>query len=179
MARQTHRASAQFSVSSQLRARRCASRNLFLVVFPKEMQHSSLGNQKDCVNEANMSMMNQVHGFVDDRKESELINIQTVSGTYFQTLGVGPKVGRVINENDDSTEGDHPVLVISHGFWKHRLNGDPAVLDHKLKLGNTIFNIVGVAPAEFFGTKVGEAPRCVGAAFDDGVDSAGLEGPQG
>jgi predicted permease len=105
-----------------------------------------------------MSMMNQVHGFVDDRKESELINVQTVSGTYFQTLGVGPKVGRVINENDDSAEGDHPVLVISHGFWKHRLNGDPAVLDHKLKLGNTIFNIVGVAPAEFFGTKVGEAP---------------------
>jgi predicted permease len=107
---------------------------------------------------AMFSMMNEVHGFVDDRKESESINVQTISGTYFRTLGVGPQVGRVINENDDSSEGDHPVLVISHAFWKHRLNGDPAVLEHKLKLGTTIFNIVGVAPAEFFGTRVGVAP---------------------
>jgi len=105
-----------------------------------------------------MSMMNEVHGSVDDRKQLERINVQSVSGTYFQTLGIGPQIGRVINESDDSTEGAHSVLVISYAFWKHRLGGDPAVLDHKLKLGNTVFNIVGVAPAEFFGTKVGEAP---------------------
>src|ERR1700751_3189320 len=80
------------------------------------------------------------------------------SQAHIRTLGVGAQVGRVINENDDSSEGDHPVLVISHAFWKHRLNGDPAVLEHKLKLGTTIFNIVGVAPAEFFGTRVGVAP---------------------
>jgi predicted permease len=105
-----------------------------------------------------MSMMNEVHGSVDDGKQLERINVQSVSGTYFQTLGIGPQIGRVINESDDSTEGAHPVLVISYGFWKHRLGADPAVLDHKLKLGNTVFNIVGVAPPEFFGTKVGEAP---------------------
>jgi predicted permease len=105
-----------------------------------------------------MSMMNEVHGSVDDGKQLERINVQSVSGTYFQTLGIAPQIGRVINESDDSTEGAHPVLVISYGFWKHRLGADPAVLDHKLKLGNTVFNIVGVAPPEFFGTKVGEAP---------------------
>ena len=32
------------------------------------------------------------------------------------------------------------------------------VLDRTLKLGTTDFNIVGVAPPEFFGTKVGESP---------------------
>lgn len=105
-----------------------------------------------------LSMMNDVHGFIDDRKDSELVHVQTVSGTYFQALGVHPQVGRAINENDDSTEGAHPVLVLSNAFWKRRLNADPAVLDHKVKLGSTVFNIVGVAPAEFFGTKVGEAP---------------------
>ena len=105
-----------------------------------------------------MSMMNEVHGSVDAGKQLERINVQSVSGTYFQTLGISPQIGRVINENDDSTEGAHPVLVISYGFWQHRLGGDSAVLDHKFKLGNTVFNIVGVAPPEFFGTKVGEAP---------------------
>ena len=36
--------------------------------------------------------------------------------------------------------------------------GDPEVLNRKLKLGATTYNIIGVAPPEFFGTKVGEAP---------------------
>src|SRR5580693_3482023 len=67
---------------------------------------------------AAFSMMNDVHGFVDDRQESQLIHVQTVSGTYFQTLGVGSQMGRVLNDGDDSSEGDHPILVISDGFWK-------------------------------------------------------------
>ena len=132
-----------------------ACTELYSYPFYRQFQRD---NQVFSDTAAILSMMNDVHGFVDDRKDSELIHVQTVSGTYFQTLGVGSQMGRVINQNDDSSEGDHPVLVISHSFWKHRLDGDPAVLDHKIKLGNTIFNIVGVAPPEFFGTKVGEAP---------------------
>jgi predicted permease len=132
-----------------------ACTELYSYPFYRQFQRD---NQVFSDTAAILSMTNQVHGFVDDRKQSELINVQIVSGTYFQTLGVGPQIGRVIDENDDGTEGAHPVLVISHSFWKHRLGGDAAVLEHKLKLGNTIFNIVGVAPAEFFGTKVGEAP---------------------
>ncbi|HLZ42298.1 MAG TPA: ABC transporter permease [Candidatus Sulfotelmatobacter sp.] len=132
-----------------------ASTELYSYPFYRQFQRD---NRVFSDTAAVMSMMNEVHGFVDDGKQLERINVQTVSGTYFQTLGVGPQIGRVINESDDSTEGAHPVLVISYGFWKHRLGGDPAVLDHKLKLGNTVFNIVGVAPPEFFGTKVGEAP---------------------
>jgi predicted permease len=132
-----------------------AQKELYSYPFYRQLQRE---NQVFSDTAAIFSMMNEVHGFVDDRKESELIKVQTVSGTYFQTLGVAPQVGRVINENDDSTEGDHPVLVISDQFWQHRLNRDPVVLDHKLKLGNAIFNIVGVAPAEFFGTTVGAAP---------------------
>ena len=132
-----------------------ACTELYSYPFYRQFQRD---NQVFSDTAAILSMMNEVHGFVDDRKESELIHVQTVSGTYFQTLGVRSQIGRVINENDDSTEGDHPVLVISNSFWKHRLGSDPAVLDHKLKLGDVIFNIVGVAPPEFFGTKVGEAP---------------------
>jgi predicted permease len=104
------------------------------------------------------SMINDVHGFVDNRQESEMLHVQTVSGTYFPTLGVGAEIGRMLNDADDSSEGDHAVVVISDGFWKRNLGSDPSVLNHTLKLGNTVFDIVGVAPAEFFGTKVGEAP---------------------
>ena len=95
---------------------------------------------------------------VDNRQDPELIQVHAVSGTYFQTLGVGAQVGRVLNDSDDSSEGDHPVLVISDGFWKRMFGGDPSILNHKLRLGSVVYDIVGVAPAEFFGTKVGEAP---------------------
>jgi len=107
---------------------------------------------------AMLSLLNGVHGFIDNREASEMIHVQLVSGTYFQTLGVGPQIGRVLNEADDSSEGDHPVLVISDGFWKSRLGADPAVLNHRIKLGSIVYNIVGVAPPEFFGTHLGQSP---------------------
>jgi predicted permease len=104
------------------------------------------------------SMTNGVHGFVQGRTDSEPMDVQLVSGTYFTTLGVQPQLGRNLADADDNSEGDHPVAIISHAFWKRSLASDPNVLDRKIKLGTTTFNIVGVAPPEFFGTKVGEAP---------------------
>jgi len=104
------------------------------------------------------SMTNGVHGFVEGRSESEPMNVQLVSGTYFDTLGVRAIAGRTLNEGDDNSEGDHPVAVISYAWWKRSLARDPNVMNRTLKLGDTAFNIVGVAPPEFFGTKVGEAP---------------------
>jgi len=104
------------------------------------------------------SMANDLHGFVEGRTESEPMKVQLVSGTYFATLGVRAFEGRTLNDADDNSEGDHPVAVISYAWWKRSLARDPNVLNRTLKLGATTYNIIGVAPPEFFGTKVGEAP---------------------
>ena len=104
------------------------------------------------------SMTNAVHGYVEGRAESEPMNVQLVSGAYFSTLGVNALLGRTLNDADDNSEGDHPVAVISYAWWKRSLARDPNVMNRTLKLGATTYNIVGVAPPEFFGTKVGEAP---------------------
>jgi predicted permease len=107
---------------------------------------------------ATFSMTNGVHGFVDDRSQPDLINVQAVSGNYFQTLGVESHLGRVLDDADDSTDGQHPVLVISDAFWKRELGQSPDVLRHTIRLGDISYQIVGVAPADFFGTTVGERP---------------------
>ncbi|WP_158748912.1 ABC transporter permease [Acidobacterium sp. S8] len=109
------------------------------------------------------SMTDDVHGFVlnnegESNTDSQLMHVNLVSGTYFPMLGVRAQLGRTLNEADDSSEGDHPVVVLSHGFWKRSLASDPNVLNRKIKLGTTIFTIVGVAHREFFGTSVGESP---------------------
>jgi predicted permease len=132
-----------------------ASTRLYSYPFYRQFQHR---NEVFSETAAVFSMENEPHGYVDNGKDPEPISVQTVSGTYFETLGVNAELGRVLDENDDSSEGDHPVLVISHSYWKRRLGADPGVLHHTIRLGNAVFAIVGVAPPEFFGTTVGRAP---------------------
>ena len=132
-----------------------ACTELYSYPFYRQFQRT---NQVFSDTAAIFSLTNDAHGFIDNRSESEPIKVQMVSGTYFQTLGVPAALGRVINENDDSTEGNHAVVVISNAFWKRRLGREPSLLNHKIKLGKTVFGIVGVAPSEFFGTTVGVAP---------------------
>jgi predicted permease len=107
---------------------------------------------------AAFSMTNRVHGFVQGRRDSEAMNVQLVSGSYFPMLGVQAMVGRALYEDDDRTQGGHPVAMVSYAWWTQSLARDPSVLNKKLTIGSTPFSIVGVAPPEFFGTKVGEAP---------------------
>ena len=62
----------------------------------------------------------------------EQISGQYASGSYFDVLGVGAIVGRVMTPEDDSSfEAGGPrgaVAVISYGLWKRRFGGDPAVV---------------------------------------------------
>ena len=132
-----------------------ARTELYSYPFYRQMQEN---NQVFSATAAFCSMTNDVHGFVEGRTESEPMNVKLVSGTYFTTLGVKAFMGRTLNEADDNSEGDHPVAFISYAWWKRSLARDPNVLDRKLRLGTMTYNIIGVAPAEFFGTKVGEAP---------------------
>ena len=132
-----------------------APTHLYSYPFYRQMQAE---NQVFSDTAAIFSMTNDVHGFVEGRTESEPMRVQLVSGTYFGTLGVTASVGRTLNDADDNSEGDHPVAVISYGWWKRSLAQDPNVLNRTLKLGARIYSIVGIAPPEFFGTKVGEAP---------------------
>jgi predicted permease len=104
------------------------------------------------------SMLNRIHGTVVGRSETEPMNVQLVSGTYFSTLGVHAQIGRALTDTDDNSEGDHPVAMVSNAWWKRSMARDPGVLGRQLKVGSVVFTIVGVAPPEFFGTQVGEAP---------------------
>jgi predicted permease len=109
------------------------------------------------------SMTDDVHGFIVDKSDqvntrSEMMHVVLVSGSYFPMLGVRAQLGRMLEEGDDTSQGDHPVAVISQSFWRRAFAGDPDILGRKVKLGSSFFNVVGVAPEEFFGTKVGESP---------------------
>ena len=132
-----------------------ADANLYSYSFYRDLQKN---NSVFSSTASLFSMINNAQGTVDGRAHTEPMNVQLVSGTYFPTLGVRPLMGRLLTDDDDRTEGNHPVAVVSYAWWNRALSRDPDVLSRKLKLGNTIFDIVGVAPPEFFGTSVGQEP---------------------
>lgn len=102
-----------------------------------------------------------VHGNINANgvsAEPEKLEVQLVSGTYFSVLGVNASLGRVVTEADDENVGAHPVAVASHSFWERRLGGEPSAVGQTITIDKVAYTIIGVAPREFFGTTVGEAP---------------------
>ncbi|MBO0758533.1 MAG: ABC transporter permease, partial [Bradyrhizobiaceae bacterium] len=85
------------------------------------------------------------------------INGQLVTGNYYQVLGVNAALGRTIAPDDDRVSGEHPVCVISDGYWLRRFRRDPAIVGKTIHLSGHPFTIIGVTPSEFFGTEVGSS----------------------
>ncbi len=81
-----------------------------------------------------------------------------VSGTFFETLGIEPALGRLLTTADDRRGGsaDGPTAVISHRFWQLRYGGDPSVVGRTLTLDRVPVTIVGVVPARFLGPNIGQ-----------------------
>ena len=77
-------------------------------------------------------------------------NGEYVSGNYFRTFGIGPWMGRMLNDNDDR-EGSAPVVVISYRTWQQKFGGDPSVVGSTFLLNAKPFTVVGIAPPGFFG----------------------------
>ena len=96
---------------------------------------------------------------VSHGSESERALGEIVSGNYFQVLGVGAAVGRVLTAADDRTPGGHPVAVLAYEYWQSRFNGDPKVVGQKIFINNYPMSIVGVSAAGFAGLSPGILPK--------------------
>ena len=90
-----------------------------------------------------------------DPPASEPAVQQFVSGNVFSALGLQPALGRLLGPADDVTPGGHPVVVISHDFWRGRFAGDNGVIGKTFLIGERRVEIVGVAPEGFTGTEPG------------------------
>jgi predicted permease len=101
----------------------------------------------------------------DGRKISA--NGELVSVNYFAALGVRPFAGHLLADSD---QHGPPALVVSFAFWKRALNSNPEAIGKVVTFGDQSdashtgsvpqhsFTVVGIAPPEFFGAKVGESP---------------------
>ena len=94
---------------------------------------------------------------VNIRGAGQRVRAEIVTGTYFPVLGVVPAAGRVLDPTDEIAPGGHPVVVLSHRFWRDRFGGDPAVVGESIRVSGQPLTIVGVAREGFDGTNLGAA----------------------
>ncbi|HEY3741296.1 MAG TPA: ABC transporter permease [Bryobacteraceae bacterium] len=83
------------------------------------------------------------------------VRTQLVSGEFFQVLGVRPALGRVFTPEEDKVRGANPVAVASYGFWQREMNAQSGVVGTTVRIGQSVFMIIGVAPPGFHGILVG------------------------
>jgi predicted permease len=89
--------------------------------------------------------------------QTERVPGELVSGTYFQVLGVGAALGRVIVPADDA-RGDGPVAVLSYDYWRTRFGANPRVIGQTITVNNHKLTIIGVSQAGFDGVDIGYVP---------------------
>lgn len=83
------------------------------------------------------------------------INGSVVTANYFSLLGIEPALGRFFLPEEDAAPGAGPVVVLSHELWQSRFGRRPDIIGQVLRLNNTPFTVVGVAPERFDGVLLG------------------------
>jgi predicted permease len=75
---------------------------------------------------------------------------ESVSASYFETLGVQPYLGQLFTPGVRSGKWNAEA-VLSYSFWKRRFGGDPGAIGRSIRINEYPFTIVGVSPPGFFG----------------------------
>jgi len=73
----------------------------------------------------------------------------------FDSFGLRPAAGRLLNEDDDSKPRAHAYAVLSYQYWTRRFGRDPKAVGRTFQMGEDFFQIVGVGPEPFTGTETG------------------------
>jgi len=82
----------------------------------------------------------------------------SVTGNYFDVLGVQPYLGRLFHAADERGYGSAPYLVLTYAYWHAHFQDDRNVVGRTVRLNKHPFTIIGVAPEDFRGTLLFGSP---------------------
>lgn len=67
-----------------------------------------------------------------------------VSHDFLSVLGVEPLLGRGFSSAE--VDGEEPVVLIGHDYWRHEFNGNPSVIGSTLMVDDESRTVIGVLP---------------------------------
>lgn len=68
------------------------------------------------------------------------------SASFFDVLGVQPKLGRFFNSSEE-TPGKDRVVVLSNDVWQERFHGERDIIGRTIRSGRDSYQVIGVLPA--------------------------------
>ena len=122
--------------------------------FADEMSYPDyLDYSRQATSFTGLAAEDMISAAVDAENQSDVIWGQVVSANYFDVLQVKPILGRMFLPEEDKTLGANNVVVLSHSFWQRRMGSDANIVGKMVQLNNRGYQVIGVAPPTFVGTK--------------------------
>jgi predicted permease len=98
---------------------------------------------------AAISIYQEATAAVGEPGATDVESIVRVSPDFFATLGSPPASGRAFDESETSY-GTDGVAILTHSYWKERLNGRGDVVGSTIRYNGARRVIVGVLPQSFW-----------------------------
>ncbi|HEX9705864.1 MAG TPA: ABC transporter permease, partial [Gemmatimonadales bacterium] len=97
---------------------------------------------------ASLSAVTMRSTVLGDTEEPERLLGGIVTWDLFPTLGVHPVLGRHFREDEDRP-GAPGTVLLGHGLWQRRYNGDPEILGRVIPINGSPHTVVGIMPPKF------------------------------
>jgi putative ABC transport system permease protein len=104
------------------------------------------------------------------------VRVMYAAPAYFPVLGVRMALGRAFLRSEDVGPGQHPVVILSHRFWKTTLGGRADIVGQSITLNRQAYTVVGVAPEAFRHHRAAEPPIDLWAPLVQYPDFSGARG---
>ena len=102
---------------------------------------------------AGLTAEDMIQVAINSENQNDVIWGQVVSASYFDVMQVKPIMGRTFLPDEDKTAGGNPVVVLGNSFWQRRMASDPNIVGKKVQLNNRAYEVIGVSPDYFHGSK--------------------------
>ena len=80
-------------------------------------------------------------------EEPEAAKAAFVSASFFEVMGVPPRLGRVFTPTEEQLR--EPVAVLSDALWRRRFGGSDAIDGAGVQINGLTYRVVGVMPSSF------------------------------
>jgi predicted permease len=84
---------------------------------------------------------------------AQVVQVELVSGNFYQQMDVRPALGRPIVASDDGAPGTGAVAIISDGLWARAFGRSPDVIGKTITVNMSPITVIGVNPPSFTGAK--------------------------
>ena len=97
---------------------------------------------------ADLALYRHDAAVVGETGSTERLPVTRVTADFFDVLGVAPALGRGFEEGE-TRPGADGVVVLTDGYWRQRLDGDPGALGGTVRVDGVAKRVVGVLPPSF------------------------------